>query len=215
MGRERWIARAALTQKEGESHDDLDYRSVRLAPHRPRRSRGRGLGLALGARSAGAAPAMSTADHPLTGMWLAMANPSRAEDPQFPAPSLFAADGTVVLGFVPAAIGMDGKMAFQGPAMGVWAPYDAQTGHFTAVQAIADATGKLVGSVTIDGHPKVSADGSSFVDDGSLVTVTIRDAAGTVGTVVPPGTPGRPVTAIKMRVGNAGFPGEESATPVP
>ena len=55
----------------------------------------------------------------------------------------------------------------------------------------------------------------SFIDDGSLVTITIRDAANAIVMVVPPGTPGPPVTAIKMRVGNPGFPGEEDATPVP
>jgi len=174
-----------------------------------------GLGVAIGARGAHAAPATSTADHPLTGMWLAMANPGRDEDPQFPAPSLFAADGTVVLGFVPAEIGMDGNVQHAGSPMGVWEPYDERTGHFTAVQALADASGALVGSVTIDGHPEVSEDGTSFVDTGVLVTVTIRDAAGKVVTVVPPGPTPRPVTAIKMRVGNPGFPGEEVATPVP
>jgi hypothetical protein len=171
------------------------------------------LAVALGARDARAAQTMSTADHPLTGMWLAMANPARAEDPKFPAPSLFAADGTVILGFVPAEIGMDANVQFPGSPMGVWEPYDERTGHFTAVQAIADMTGKLVGSVTIDGHPHVSEDGATFVDDGSLVTVTIRDAAGAVVVVVPPGTPGRPITATKMLVGNAGFPGEDDATP--
>jgi hypothetical protein len=159
---------------------------------------------------------MSTADHPLMGMWLAMANPARrGVDSQFPAPSLFAADGTVVLGFVPAEIGMSGDIQFPGSPMGVWEPYDERTGHFTAVQAIADKTGALIGSVTIDGHPKVSEDGLSFIDDGSLVTVTIRDPTGAVVTVVPPSTDGPPVTGIKMRVGNPGFPGEEDATPVP
>jgi len=175
-----------------------------------------GLGVALGARSARAAQATSTADHPLMGMWLAMANPPRrGVDPQFPVPSLFAADGTVILGFVPAEIGMNGTIQYSGAPMGVWEPYDEQTGHFTAVQVLADMTGKLTGSVTIDGHPKVSDDGLTFIDDFSLVTVTIRDAAGAVVTVVPPGTPGMPVTATKMRVGNPGFPGSESATPTP
>ncbi len=175
-----------------------------------------GVVTALGARSTRAAQAMNTADHPLMGMWLAMANPPRqGKDPQFPAPSLFAADGTVILGFVPANIGMDGKIQFVGSPMGVWEPYDEQTGHFTAVQALADMTGKLIGSVTIDGHPKVNADGMSFIDDGSLVTVTVRDAAGAIATVVPPSTAGQPVTAIKMRVGIPGFPGEDTATPVP
>ena len=158
---------------------------------------------------------MSTADHPLMGMWLAMANPPRAEDPQVPVPSLFAADGTVILGFVPAAIGMDGAIQYPGSAMGVWEPYDERTGHFTAVQAIADATGNLVGSVTIDGHPQVSEDGATFVDDGSLVTITIRDAAGAVVTAVPPGR--RAVRSRPSRCGLAypGFPGEEAASPVP
>jgi hypothetical protein len=173
-----------------------------------------GVGAALGVRSA-RAKSLSTADHPLMGVWLALANPAgQREAPQFPAPSLFAADGTVILGFVPAAIGMDGKIQYTGSPMGVWEPYDEQTGHFTAVQAIADMTGALVGSVTIDGHPKVNADGMTFTDDGSLVTVTVRDPTGKVVNVIPP-TKGTPVTAIKMRVGNPGFPGEENATPVP
>ena len=71
-----------------------------------------GLGLALSARGTSAQDATAMADHPMVGMWLAMANPPRrGEDPQFPAPSLFAADGTVILGFVPAEIGMAGEEA--------------------------------------------------------------------------------------------------------
>ena len=174
------------------------------------------LGLALGTRTAGAAPALSTADHPLTGVWLAMANPARAEDPKFPAPSVFAADGTVILNWVPAGIGMDGQLQFLGSYGGVWEPYDDHTGHFTAVQSMVDATGNFVGSVTVDGHPHVSEDGLTFEDDGLLNTVTIRDAAGAVVAVVPPGTPNdRPITGTKMRVGNAGFSGDEDATPTP
>jgi hypothetical protein len=158
---------------------------------------------------------MTTADHPLMGVWLAMANaPRRDQDPQYPAPSIFAADGTVVLAFVPAQINMQGDLQFTGNPMGVWEPYDEQTGHFTAVQVLADKDGHLAGSITIDGHPKVNADGMSFTDDGSLVTVTIRDPSGKVVNTIPP-TKGTPVTAIKMRVGNPGFPGEEMATPVP
>jgi hypothetical protein len=174
-----------------------------------------GLGVALGARSGRAAQAMSTADHPLMGVWLAMANPPRRDqDPQYPAPSIFAADGTVVLSFVPAQINMQGELQFTGSPLGVWEPYDEQTGHFTVVQVLADKEGNLAGSLTIDGHPKVNADGLSFTDDGSLVTVTIRDPTGKVVNVIPPAK-GTPVTAIKMRVGNPGFPGEEDATPVP
>ncbi len=175
-----------------------------------------GLAVALGAGSARADQGMSTADHPLTGMWLALANPARAEDPQVPGAALFAADGSVVLNWVPAAIGLDGNLQYLSTYMGVWEPYDERTGHFTAVQVMADATGHLTGTVTVDGHPEVSEDGTTLIDTGVLVTVTIRDAAGKVVAVVPPGQPTpRPVTAVKMRVGNPGFPGEENATPVP
>lgn len=178
-----------------------------------------GLGLTLatgGARSARAAQAMSTADHPIRGVWLAMANPPRSGvDPQVPTPSYYGADGTCILGFVPAQIAMDDALQFAGAPMGVWEPYDDLTAHFTVVQGLVDATGKLVGTVTIDGHPKASEDGMTFSDDGSLVTVTIRDPAGAVVTVIPPNTDNAPVTGIRMRVGNPGFPGEETATPVP
>jgi len=44
--------------------------------------------------------------------------------------------------------------------------------------------------------------------------VRTTDPTGKVVNVIPP-TKGTPVTAIKMRVGNPGFPGEENATPVP
>jgi len=176
-----------------------------------------GLGVALAARGTHAsAQGMSTADHPLMGMWLAIRDSVRGgANPQVPTPSLFAADGTVILGFVPAEIGMDDNLVFISTLMGVWEPYDERTGHFTVVQVLADMTGKLTGTATIDGHPKVSDDGMSFTDYGSLVTVTIRDPAGAVVMVIPPSTEGPPVTAIKMRVGNPGFPGEETATPVP
>ena len=146
-----------------------------------------GLGVALGARSGRAAQAMSTADHPLMGVWLAMANPPRREqDPQYPAPSIFAADGTVVLSFVPAQINMEGDLQFTGSPLGVWEPYDEQTGHFTVVQVLADKEGNLAGSLTIDGHPKVNADGLSFTDVGSLVTFTIRDHDCKFFNVIPP-----------------------------
>lgn len=173
------------------------------------------LGIALGTQSGRAAQTMSTADHPLMGVWLAMANaPRRDQDPQYPAPSIFAADGTVILSFVPAQINMQGELQFTGSPLGVWEPYDEQTGHFTVVQVLVDKDGHLAGSLTIDGHPKVNADGMTFTDDGSLVTVTIRDPTGKVVNVIPP-TKGTPVTAVKMRVGNPGFPGDENATPVP
>ncbi len=177
---------------------------------------GGGLGIALFNGTQGAqAESVDYSDHPLCGMWMAMANPPLEESPQIPVPSLFAADGTVVLSFPVSQLGPNG-VQFNSAHVGVWEPYDDQTGHFTAVQAISDIKGTLMSTVTVDGHPHVSADGHAFIDDGSLVTVTIRDATGAAIAVVPPGTPGRPVTAVRMSPGVSGFPGNApgEATPV-
>jgi hypothetical protein len=174
------------------------------------------LGLGRGARPAHAQEVTLT-DHPLTGTWLAMANPVLADDPQFPAPSLFAADGTVLLVFPASQVGPQGVF-FNAPVMGVWEPDSERRGHFTAIQLMAAADGTFLGSITIDGYPEVSADGQSFSDDGSKVMVTIRDATGAiVDQVMPTGQPaGRPVTGVRMGVGAPGFPDAgEAATPTP
>lgn len=154
-------------------------------------------------------------DHPLCGMWLALANPQIPDDPQVYVPSLFTADGIVLLAFPISLRGRDG-VDFISPTLGVWEPYDEQTGHFTVVQSVTDIDGNVRSVVTIDGHPQVSDDGETFVDDGSLVTVTVRDAAGGVLAVVPPATPSRSVTAVRMAVGLSGFPGNApgDGTPV-
>ena len=177
---------------------------------------GGSLALALGSRAAAAqAEPVDHTGHPLTGMWLAMANPPLPESPQIPVPSIFATDGTVVLSFPLIQLGPNG-VQFNSAHVGVWEPYDEQTGHFTATQSISDSEGTLISTVTVDGHPHVNPDGQSFIDDGSLVTVTIRDATGSVIAVVPPGTPGRPVTAVRMSTGVSGFPGNApgEGTPV-
>lgn len=170
------------------------------------------LALAASSNRASAQAIPDYTDHPLTGMWLAMANPGLPENPQFPAPSLFSPDGYVFLQFPPIDIGANGLVA-QSLALGVWEPYDEQTGHFTVVQTLLAPEGNLIGSVTIDGHPHVLDDNIHFIDDFSLTYVTIRDAAGAILQEVPPGSGGRPVTATRMAVGAPGFPSAESATP--
>jgi len=175
-----------------------------------------GLGgtLATGGQVASAAQSGSKdySDHPLYGVWLAMANPQLPGDPPIAAPSIFAADGCVVLSFPLSQRGANG-VVFTSPFVGTWEPYDAQTGHFTAVQTVTDIEGTVLSVVTVDGHPRVNADGMTFEDDGQLNTVTIRDAAGSVITVVPPGTPlDRSITATRMSPGVSGFP-EGQGTP--
>jgi len=174
-----------------------------------------GLGVALGTTVAHvSAQETSLAEHPLAGAWLAMVNPPSPDAPQFAAPSLFTPDGTVLLSWPPIQAGLAG-VEYVSSYVGTWEAYDERTGHFTAVQVIADATGVVTGSVTVDGHPMVSEDGQSFIDDGSLNTVTIRDGAGAVVLVVPDAAAGRPVTATRMGVGQSSFPDgtPEAGTP--
>ena len=117
--------------------------------------------------------------HPLTGMWLAMPNPALPENPPFPAPSLFTADGFTIFIFPITDLGPQGTI-FQTGFTGTWEPDGPQRGHFTGVQLLSDANGRFTGSVTVDGYPVVSEDGQTFIDDGSKVLVTIRDPAGAV-----------------------------------
>ena len=142
--------------------------------------------------------------HPLTGMWLAMPNPALPENPQFPAPSLFTADGFTIFIFPLTDLGPQGTI-FQTGFTGTWEPDGPQRGHFTGVQLLSDANGTFTGSVTVDGYPVVSEDGQPFIDDGSKVVVTIRDPSGAVVASFP-GAGSRPVTAIRMSPGNPGFP---------
>ena len=152
----------------------------------------------------------SLADHPLTGTWLAMANPPLPEDPQVAAPSYFGADGSVLLMFPLTQAGPQG-VQFNSAGVGTWEADGERRGHFTVVQSFSDAEGTYMGTLTIDGYPVVSEDGQTFVDDGSLVMVTIRDAAGAIVDQFPGGTD-RPITAIRMAPGAPGFP---ESSPVP
>jgi hypothetical protein len=140
-----------------------------------------------------------------------MANPPLPEDPQIAGPALFAADGTVLLLVPVSQRGPQGPV-FNSPYVGVWEPDSDRRGHFTAEQALSAADGTFLGTITVDGFPEVSEDGQTFVDDGSRVTVTIRDAAGMVtNQLLPTGKPqGRPIVGQGMMVGAPGFPETEA-----
>src|SRR5262245_21907280 len=78
--------------------------------------------------------------HPLTGMWLAIANPALPESPQFPALSLFTADGFMIATFPITDLGLQGPF-FQTGLTGTWEPDGPQRGHFTSVNLLSDANG--------------------------------------------------------------------------
>ena len=146
------------------------------------------------------------ANHPIVGAWLVM-NPS---DPLNTRPAIFAADGTMTVGYVPASyLQPEGSVILQGTAIGVWEPTGERGVHLTYVQALADLNGTYLGTLTRDAYPEVSADGASFFDDGMRVHITFRDAANTIVNEATDGGSAeaatRQVHAIRMQVGNPGF----------
>lgn len=171
-------------------------------------------GLALGrSREVAARQAPSSlADHPMAGVWLAMANqPSGA--PQVPVPSYLGADGTVLLMFPLTQVGVQG-VEFVSSYMGTWEPDGERRAHFTATQLLSDAAGVFLGSVTVDGYPEASADGQTFTDDNARVMVTVRDAAGAVVQQVS-GAGAPAVTGIRMAPGAPGFPDSAGGAATP
>ena len=145
------------------------------------------------------------ANHPIIGAWLVM-NPS---DPLNARPAIFAADGTLTIAYVPSSTDPERGVVVQGPAIGVWEPTGERSVHLTYVQTLSDLNGTYLGTRTRDAHPEVSDDGHSFRDDGTQVRITVRDAANTIvhetsGSGADAAT--RQVHAIRMQVGNPGFP---------
>jgi hypothetical protein len=180
-----------------------------------------GLTLALALAGVGAAPRLtlpnaaqgatptSLKGHPLVGSWVALT-------PFGASAETFAADGSFVAGYPVVEQGPMGP-AYYSAGIGVWESTGPRSGHFTSVQAITDASGASLGTLTIDGHLDVSEDGQHFVDDSPETTLTYRDAAGAVVTTIMPfqgNGPITPVTGTRMAVGAPGIlVGTPVATP--
>jgi hypothetical protein len=145
------------------------------------------------------------ANHPIVGAWLVM-DPS---DPLNTRPAIFAADGTLTVGYVPSYAGSERGVVLQGTAIGVWEPTGERSVHLTYVQALSDLNGTYLGTLTRDAYPEVSEDGQSFRDDGTQVHITFRDAANTIVDEARGGggaeAATRQVHAMRMRVGTPGF----------
>jgi hypothetical protein len=135
------------------------------------------------------------ATHPIVGAWM-------VTTPAGPSLAVFFADGINIQGLPASQAGPLG-VTFVGPQIGTWEPTGPRSVHFTGVQWHSDATGTLVGTVTIDGYPTVSEDGQTLLDNNPESGPTIRDAAGNILDVLKGGPP---VTAVRMGVGSPGFP---------
>src|SRR3954468_9014324 len=82
--------------------------------------------------------------------------------------AVFFADGTNIqtnIQGLPATMAGPQGVTFVSTQVGTWEPIDERSVHFTGVQLHTDATGALVATVTIDGHPTVSEDGQTLRDD--------------------------------------------------
>ncbi len=173
------------------------------------------LGLALGVRVAGASAKAQTgslADHPLTGMWTAMVTLPTSPGAPVAVPSIYSANGSVLLAFPPSEVGPQG-VVLKSVAVGVWEAVDERTGHFTAVLMRSDVDGNYLGSVTIEGHPSVNEDGQTFDDQHPDKATTVRDASNAIVATIAGGSP-EPVVGIRMGPGNPGFPElPDAATP--
>ncbi len=167
-------------------------------------------GLALAASRLGASAqdvsSNKTASHPIVGVWM-VATPSG------PSLAVFSADGINIQGVPTTQPGPQG-VEFLSAQVGTWEPDGDRRVHFTGVQLHTDANGAFIGTVTIDGHPRVSEDGQTFIDDAPETTVTIRDAGNNVVNVIRGAS--HPATGVRMGVGSPGFPeGTPAATPAP
>src|SRR5215216_5212920 len=136
------------------------------------------------------------ANHPIVGAWM-------VTTPAGPSLAVFFADGINIQGLPASQTGPFG-VSFVSPQVGTWEPTGPRSVHFTGVQFHSDATGTLVGTITIDGYPTVSEDGQALLDDNPESGPTIRDATGNVIDVL---RGGPPATGVRMGVGNPGLPG--------
>jgi hypothetical protein len=161
-----------------------------------------GLGMAALATSPAAAQDTSVdmAKHPIVGAWLAGRAPNDI------GVTLWSADGTMTNNTGPAiGAGADGALVYSDPTIGSWVPVSDRGIHFIFTHRMYDPTGKLVGYGTVEGYPVVSDDGASFWDDGTQVTVTIRDANATVLQVLGPGMTDAGIGGVRLIPGTSGY----------
>ena len=162
-----------------------------------------GLGLALAAATSHATAqdvSIDMASHPIVGAWLAGRAPNDI------GVTLWDSDGTMTNNTGPAiGAGADGALVYSDPTMGSWVPVSDRGIHFIFTHRMYDGTGKLTGYGTVEGYPVVSDDGMSFWDDGTQVTVTIRDADAVVVQVIGPGLTDAGIGGVRLIPGKSGY----------
>jgi hypothetical protein len=161
-----------------------------------------GLGLALATTSHHASAQDATAEmakHPMVGTWLGGRTPDGLGT------SHFGPDGSMINTGGEIAQTPSGALAINSLDLGVWEPVSARGIHLTFTEANYDETGTLLGYSTVDGYPVASEDGQSFWDDGTQVTITIRDTTGAVTQVIGPGLTDAGIGGVRMAPGKPGY----------
>ena len=143
------------------------------------------------------------ANHPNVGVWM-------IDSPIGRAIAVYSEDGSVVTALPATQAGPQG-VTFSSTQVGAWEATGERSTHLTVVQLLSDGAGAFAGTVTVDAHQTVSADGQSFTSEAGS-SVTIRDAADTVVDVM---TDFPPARGVRMGVGSPGLPGGAAVAGTP
>ena len=117
----------------------------------------------------------------------------------------YMADGTTIHSRTLAQAAQRGTVMLISPAHGVWQASGERESRITFVGLNADDHGTFLGSATISGTQRLSADGQSYTGE---YLVTVMDPSGAVVAAIP-GT----ATAERITVETATLPGTSVVTP--
>jgi hypothetical protein len=145
--------------------------------------------------------------HPIIGSWLATMGGQTGR-------MTFGADGSVKANLAPLQYSAPG--AFQAsPAIGAWEEIGETGATLTVVQRFWDErSGASVGTATITGYVAIDPAGTTLTDDGTLTTITLRNAEGSIVSVEAADANAPFLTATRLAVGeNRAHPGGNDILP--
>jgi hypothetical protein len=115
------------------------------------------------------------APHALVGSW-------EETTTSGPVLAVFGADGLVTMRFPYVTLGPNGNGWISG-GTGTWETVGTRGATYSVVRTLSHRNGIDLGTITIQGYLVLSADGTTFTDDGQLTVVTNRNAQGRISSV--------------------------------
>jgi hypothetical protein len=162
-----------------------------------------GLGVALASRALNASAQDASADmanHPMVGTWLGGRAPNDIGVAHLSSDGfMFTNQGPTI------GVGPDGKIFYSDAPTGSWVPVSDRGVHFIFTHRTYDEAGALTGYGTVEGYPVTSEDGMTFWDEGTQVTVTLRDPNGVVTQVIGPGLTDAAIGGVRLIPGKSGY----------